>query len=123
VFEPHPVVKLLLDANNYWIPSPPMPHGALPTKSSVRSTKKCGSSGNVLAKARPIAANIAKLPGLCTDWTRVLSYAAKSLATLLNRIARHLLRGFSCVSISTAALTRLPLADAVSGSEANTKHE
>jgi hypothetical protein len=59
------VVKLPLDANNYWIPSkPPMPHGALPTKSSVRSTKKCGSSGNVLAKAQPIAANIAKLSEL-----------------------------------------------------------
>jgi hypothetical protein len=36
-----------------------------------------------------------------------LSYAAKSLA----------------LRISTAALTRLPLADAVSGGEANTKQE
>jgi hypothetical protein len=29
VFEPHPVVKLILDANDYWIPSKPaMPEGA-----------------------------------------------------------------------------------------------
>ena len=42
---------------------------------------------------------------------------------MMNRTARHFARGFSQIRIVAATLTRLPLADAISASEADSKHE